>query len=288
VRIDGDPGLPAIPIASQALTNSNLGQAVADVTFVGLGNGREPNTSVWNGHLGYYGLGQNTGSPEYVKRWGRNQISNEDNILGSGVDSNLRLTVNYFVGKDVNTTVNLTGMLTTYDQNGVPYEAQAIGGDSGSAVFHKNASNQWEVIGIVNAKCLASENCNEPSNFAAFGDLTLFADLTFYRTEIQNIMNAHAADLAGDMNADGRVDVADYVAWRNGLGTKYGPQGYDVWRAHFGETSGSAAGSGTVVFSGAGSSVGSAGVPEPSCMILVFAAAGFLLSRRNLRRRHFD
>ncbi len=39
------------------------------------------------------------------------------------------------------------------------------------------------------------------------------------------------ASLAGDFNDDGIVDAADYVVWRNEIGT---PAGYDMWRANFG------------------------------------------------------
>jgi hypothetical protein len=38
-------------------------------------------------------------------------------------------------------------------------------------------------------------------------------------------------------NYDGVVDAADYVVWRNGLGTTYTQTDYDVWRANFGQTS---------------------------------------------------
>jgi sugar lactone lactonase YvrE len=43
----------------------------------------------------------------------------------------------------------------------------------------------------------------------------------------------------GDFNGDGAIDAADYVVWRKGLGTKYTPDDYTIWRARFGETAGS-------------------------------------------------
>jgi hypothetical protein len=71
----------------------------------------------------------------------------------------------------------------------------------------------------------------------------------------------------GDYNGNGVVDGADYVMWRNTLGTNVSPftgadgngdgvvgQGdYNVWRAHFGET----------VLSGAASTAFSASVEPP-------------------------
>jgi hypothetical protein len=76
--------------------------------------------------------------------------------------------------------------------------------------------------------------------------------------------------LAGDFNGNGNVDAADYVVWRKGLGTTYTQNDYNVWRAHFGQTSGS----------GAGASA-NATVPEPATLLLLmFAAAGWCLWRR--------
>jgi hypothetical protein len=45
-----------------------------------------------------------------------------------------------------------------------------------------------------------------------------------------------AISLNGDFNSDGSVDAADYVVWRNGLGTTHTPDQYDVWRMNFGRT----------------------------------------------------
>jgi hypothetical protein len=47
--------------------------------------------------------------------------------------------------------------------------------------------------------------------------------------------------LPGDFNHDGTVDAADYVVWRNGLGTTYTQNDYNVWRANFGQTATSGA-----------------------------------------------
>lgn len=47
--------------------------------------------------------------------------------------------------------------------------------------------------------------------------------------------------LAGDFNADGLVDAADYTVWRAGLGTTYTEQDYAVWRSNYGTVGTSAA-----------------------------------------------
>ena len=96
------------------------------------------------------------------------------------------------------------------------------------------------------------------------------------------IFNGHALNLvyganqvtlevgeAGDFNGDGTVTAADYVVWRNGLGTIYTQNDYDVWRAHFGQSAGSGAGTST-----------NATVPEPATLVLLtLAAAGWYILR---------
>jgi subtilisin family serine protease len=94
----------------------------------------------------------------------------------------------------------------------------------------------------------------------------------------------------GDFNDDGTVDAADYVVWRNGLGTLYTQSDYDIWRANFGKSLGP--GSGPAGYghrdSGPGASAEplSAAVPEPtSKTFLVMVAAMLSLSKAG-RRRH--
>jgi hypothetical protein len=77
----------------------------------------------------------------------------------------------------------------------------------------------------------------------------------------------YSSPIQGDLNDDGDVDAADYVAWRNGLGTGYGQVDYDVWRARFGQT--------------AASSADLSFVPEPfSWRMLTMAGIGLSLYRR--------
>jgi hypothetical protein len=62
--------------------------------------------------------------------------------------------------------------------------------------------------------------------------------------------------LSGDHNGDGKVDAADYVVWRKNPGAF--PDGYNLWRANFGNPPGA----------GSGSSLGGSPVPEPSTLLL--------------------
>ena len=87
--------------------------------------------------------------------------------------------------------------------------------------------------------------------------------------------------LPGDYNNDGTVDAADYVVWRNGLGTTYTQSDYNVWRAHFGQT----AGSGAALLSAQPLSTA---VPEPgaiSIAVISAACATFRFQRTNRRHR---
>jgi probable HAF family extracellular repeat protein len=80
--------------------------------------------------------------------------------------------------------------------------------------------------------------------------------------------------IPGDFNNDGRVDAADYVVWRKGLGTTYTQNDYNVWRAHFGQT---------FFTGGPGATAGSSNnaVPEPTTsMLFVFAVVTLHLIRR--------
>ena len=83
--------------------------------------------------------------------------------------------------------------------------------------------------------------------------------------------------IMGDFNANGVVDAADYVLWKNGGPLQNDPTNgvqpadYDVWRANFGRTA------------GAGSALSSASVPEPAAVVLVLIGALGLSGR--CRRR---
>jgi hypothetical protein len=91
------------------------------------------------------------------------------------------------------------------------------------------------------------------------------------------------AGVPGDYNGNGVVDAADYVKWRDGgpllneiadVGTVSAAD-YTAWKSAFGNHAGS----------GSGSALGSAAVPEPTCLtlLLVSAVFGFGIRKGRLR-----
>ncbi|MEX2310758.1 MAG: hypothetical protein WD738_24535 [Pirellulales bacterium] len=100
------------------------------------------------------------------------------------------------------------------------------------------------------------------------------------------VLQILAAGIAGDYNADGIVDAADYVVWRkyNNTATTLpndstpgtSAADYDVWRAHFGDTIGTGAGD-----------IASArnAVPEPCTLVLALAGLAFWTRLRVNHRR---
>ncbi|MEX0610542.1 MAG: hypothetical protein WD229_00360, partial [Pirellulales bacterium] len=74
---------------------------------------------------------------------------------------------------------------------------------------------------------------------------------------------------------DGSVDAADYVVWRKGLGTTHTPDDYNVWRAHFGQTTGSGA---SVPLAPGDSPRADSAVPEPSGVVLIALSFARLLA----------
>jgi hypothetical protein len=77
----------------------------------------------------------------------------------------------------------------------------------------------------------------------------------------------------GDYNRDGTVDGADYVVWRNGLGTTYTQADYDAWRANFEQT----IGSGGALPSAEPLSIA---VPEPAAVTMLIMAMVVYYARR--------
>jgi hypothetical protein len=86
-----------------------------------------------------------------------------------------------------------------------------------------------------------------------------------------------SAGVTGDYNGNGVVDAADYVVWRKNPANFGGdPGGYNTWRSHYANTSGSGSASITTA------------VPEPTSFALtaLFAAFASSMLHRNRTLKH--
>ena len=317
VRINGDPGLAPINIASQQLFETPVGPR--DVVIIGTGPSRQagqtqwnvqsvagPNNDIWTEVPSGTYKGYKAVQPsDNVKRWGTNRIADEDSLFG-GNDNDFRGTLNLSLGVGLRDVVSMVTQFDAPTGGGLTNEAQVVSGDSGSSVFYKR-NGQWELIGIVNA--LYSTVENQSSANAVYGNYTTFADLTYYRNEILNIMNANPDySVLGDVNLDGIVsgattggvptgDIAAFVAgWGNDLCPGQTCSGtVESWKQGDLNRDGKTNVADFLLLrtalnpSGAGgltlqSLLGGVGVPEPTSLILALAGAGFLASLRGRRR----
>jgi hypothetical protein len=296
VRINTDLGLSPLTIASTPLNNSILNTVDSEVTFIGNGRSRVASQTNYSGHLAYDTVA------DRIKRWGKNRIADENPYYNQS-DTDLRVTVN--IGTNENPR-HVVSMVTQFNMtSGIAYEAQAVSEDSGTAVFRKNPTNsQWELAGIVNS--IDNIYSGQPFISAADGNYTTFADLSYYRNEILNIMNSHPGfSVNGDLNLDGVLSgdgtgpasTDDVTAFVQGWGWQQGSANVNSWKK------GDLNLDGTVNVNdffamrtalvtanlGAGASalsqmLGSA-VPEPTSVFLAACAFGFGLSWRR-RRSH--
>jgi hypothetical protein len=164
----GVPSLPSVTLASAAPT------AGTQVTMVGYGQNRvqaattNKNTSdavaVGGSSTGYQWSGTN------IKRWGINNI--EANSLEGTFSLGSYTTV---------------GFVTRFDQPGTNQwlstnEAQGSLGDSGGGAFTYSGGH-WYLTGTFSG---VSNNTGQDANTAAFGNYTVFTDISTYNAAIQS------------------------------------------------------------------------------------------------------
>lgn len=328
-RINGDPGVPALKLATQSLpagapqvimVGSGAIRAATETHWNIFDSNPSSNEDLWNWNSpnpnlskdGYVGISPRT------KQWGTNTLADphasEDlyDTIFSNTTGALKLTA-----RQLSVIVGST-RYDKFGQNGATaFEAQAVGGDSGTAVFYKRGG-QWELAGVVNA--ISTFN-NQPASTAVYGNNTLFSDLSYYNQNYANSISDIIGDhpnysTVGDVNLDGIVsgngsgptatdDVSAFVAgWGNinyvdvnGIPTPKGA--INSWKKgdlnRDGKTDVSdffllrdalnTPISGSVVQSLFGSTAVSelSGVPEPATACLAIIAAGYfslLLCRR--------
>ncbi len=147
-----------------------------------------------------------------IKQWGTNRLANPGSAtyqsvfhhVLSNTDGVFSIKGGDGVDRDVIT------LLSSFERQGqagaLPYEAQAVSGDSGSSVFYKNGS-QWQLAGIVNSVLIYN---NQPTSWAVYSDATTFTDLSYYNQPYQGsicdvMKGCGNYSTVGDMNLDGVV-----------------------------------------------------------------------------------
>jgi hypothetical protein len=249
IRINGDPGVPAVTVATESPPTS--GDAGSQVMFIGQGRLRATNQTHWamnlsspptqwstaevptGGNVHGYKTIANTRS----KRWGTNRLADpsssefEDETFTtilSDTTAVMPLETQDGVTRDV------ISMVTRFDQVGggiLPFEAQAVAEDSGGTVFYNRGTidnPNWVLAGIVNATVIYDY---QPRAYAVFGNATTFADLSYYnqpyQSSICDIMKTCGSySVMGDVNLDGNVtgngtgsaSTDDVTAFVNGWG----------------------------------------------------------------------
>ena len=168
-QIDGRPDLPSLSIGGAA-------PAVGwNVIMIGYGRDRTASEGYWNSswnpsstpstYAGYIWAATNS------MHWGTNVISSVG--LNEGVGSGIPRP----------RSRRCSRATPLYDAQGAP-------GDSGGGVFYKDASGNWQLVGLM----FATDSLpNEPWGVSVFGNSTYIADLSVYRNEILGDINANHA-----------------------------------------------------------------------------------------------
>ncbi len=110
----------------------------------------------------------------------------DDGYLWSTVGKTIRWGTNRIKSLLFVSSANTQSFTTEFDQGlPTPHECQAANGDSGGAVFVKNAGNAdvWELAGIMFAR---EQSASQPINSAVYTNRTFAADLSYpdYRDQI--------------------------------------------------------------------------------------------------------
>jgi autotransporter-associated beta strand protein len=215
------------------------------------------------------------------------QLLNELEITGDGTQT-LELSgaiVDYFeprgITKSGTSHVRLTGNNSyagsTTVQAGLLSMVQPCLADVADVRIFSGATLQLDFNGIDTIGALYLDGVSQVAGtWGAPGNTA--ADFHTDLIEGGGLLYVAAAPAQGDLNGDGYVDAADYVAWRKELGTIYDADDYDIWLANFG------ASLETDAFP-------RQAVPEPAALWLVLALSALCLLRPAvllvLRHPHF-
>ena len=192
-----EPDLPSLKIASAPPSTGTK------VYLAGNGIEHEDTLSYWTVNTGSWVWSETSSVTQYwgykpagtcELNWGTNQVMGS---YGGPGPSTCYLSVS---GTDS------VVFKTRFDAQ-EPYEAQAVGGDSGGGVFYWDEGDGWVLAGIIS--CVETFP-NTPTKAIA-GAKTCSVDLSFYQNQILDIITPEEQPhyILGDINKDGIVDSSD-------------------------------------------------------------------------------
>jgi hypothetical protein len=82
-------------------------------------------------------------------------------------------------------TFDTRAFSTSFDGDAPGPEGQAVPGDSGGAAFWRDPSGEWQLAGVILA---IEELPGQPANASFFGQKTYYADLSYYRARIEELV----------------------------------------------------------------------------------------------------
>ncbi len=177
-RVSGNPELPNLP----ALEIRDVSMAIGDdVVMIGRGQNRGAATQWFGPDLAmHYGW---LWAPGAAMRWGTNRVTD---LEMDPADTTHSIVFDFTEPGEPEATAN---------------EGQAVLGDSGGAIFTKSGST-WELAGVL-FSAAQFEGQNPASSLD--GNLSLAADLSYYRSQILPIVRPECSDEV-DNNANGLID----------------------------------------------------------------------------------
>ncbi len=172
-EIATDPGLPGVNISQSAPAVG------ANVVMIGAGLSRDTNQTYWQ---------VDTSTPgNWVWNPGTQASHNASGFAYSS-SSAVRWGTNSIANNNFDFTVPagfVEGLFTQFIEGASSDEAQAATGDSGGAIFYENpGTSQWELAGLMISTASPATWSNVPANHGIFGQVTLAADLSAYRSQI--------------------------------------------------------------------------------------------------------
>jgi len=207
-QIAEDPGLPSLNIATLTPGRSNT------VMMIGAGHAQLSGLTGWNINANSVWFE----APLSVAReQGYSIIGNSAHQMQWGVNL---VSASSLIAPD-DTTISFS---TTFTRPGVPFDAQAVVGDSGGGVFQK-VDGKWVLTGIMDS---IQKLPGQPDATVVYGDQTYSADLASYRDQIVSMVSKANSQWRNPLNVydvdhSGGVSSIDALILINALTPPFGP-----------------------------------------------------------------